>query len=235
MNQEKIGKFIAQKRKEKGLKQSDISVKLGVSDRSVSNWERGKNMPDLSLLEPLSKILDISINELLMGEDIREDNNENYEQSVINTINYSKNKMDKLVKKISFSIVMLGLILTFVSTAIFKDNLDWSNIYLIIGIIITLIGVITVTINFKIIKKVIYILGFICILIIAIFIFDFIGVKYNNTKPRFILNIYNGNNVVLYDTPFYDVYRCHDNGKYYNVIRPNSILAANRIQDYCTK
>jgi len=235
MNQEKIGKFIAQKRKEKGLKQSDISIKLGVSDRSVSNWERGKNMPDLSLLEPLSKILDISINELLMGEDIREDNNENYEQSVINTINYSKNKMDKLVKKISFSIVMLGLILTFVSTAIFKDNLDWSNIYLIIGIIITLIGVITVTINFKIIKKVIYILGFIFILIIAIFIFDFIGVKYNNSKPRFILNIYNGNNVILYDTPFYDAYRCYNNGKYYNVIRPNSILAANRIQDYCTK
>lgn len=235
MNQEKIGKFIAQKRKEKGLKQSDISVKLGVSDRSVSNWERGKNMPDLSLLEPLSKLLNISINELLMGEDIREDNNENYKQSVINTINYSKNKMDKLVKKISFFIIMLGLILTFVSIAIFKDNLDWSNIYLIIGIIITLIGVITVTINFKIIKKVIYIFGFIFILIVAIFIFDFIGVKYNNTKPRFILNIYNGNNVVLYDTPFYDIYRCHNNGKYYNVIRPNSILAANRIQDYCTK
>lgn len=235
MNQEKIGKFIAQKRKEKGLKQSDISVKLGVSDRSVSNWERGKNMPDLSLLEPLSKLLDISINELLMGEDIREDNNENYKQLVINTINYSKNKMDKLVKKISFFIIMLGLILTFVSTAIFKDNLDWSNIYLIISIIVTLIGVITVTINFKIIKKVIYILGFIFILIIVIFIFDFIGVKYNNTKPRFILNIYNGNNAVLYDTPFYDVYRCHDNGKYYNVIRSNSILATNRIQDYCTK
>lgn len=235
MNQEKIGKFIAQKRKEKGLKQSDISIKLGVSDRSVSNWERGKNMPDLSLLEPLSKILNISINELLMGEEIAEVNNKNYEQSVINTINYSKNKIDKLVRKTSSFIILLGLILTFVSILMFKDSLDWSNIYLIIGIIITLIGITSIIINFKFIKQIIYISGFIFILIVTIFIFDFIGVKYNNEKPRFILNIYNGNNVILYDTPFYDVYRCYNNGKYYNVIRPNSILATNRIQDCCTK
>lgn len=235
MNQEKIGKFIAQKRKEKGLKQSDISTKLGVSDRSISNWERGKNMPDLSLLEPLSKLLDISINELLMGEEIKEDNNKDYEQSVINTINYSKNKIDKLVKKISYFIILLGLILTFVSILIFKASLDWSNIYLIIGIIITLIGVISITINLKFIKKIIYIFGFIFILIITIVIIDFIGVKYNNSKPRFILNIYNGNNVTLYDTPFYDMYRCYDKGEYYNIVKPNSILATNRVEDYCIK
>ena len=78
MNQEKIGKFIAQKRKEKGLTQQDISNKLGVTDRSVSNWERGKNMPDLSLFYPLCKILDVSINELLNGEEIDEKNSDKY-------------------------------------------------------------------------------------------------------------------------------------------------------------
>ena len=89
MNQEKIGQFIAKKRKEKGLKQSDLSMKLGVTDRSVSNWERGKNMPDLSLFQPLCKILDVSINELLNGEEIEQKDADKYEETIINTINYS--------------------------------------------------------------------------------------------------------------------------------------------------
>lgn len=48
MNQEKIGKFIAQNRKAKKITQSELAEKLGVTDRSISNWENGKNMPDLS-------------------------------------------------------------------------------------------------------------------------------------------------------------------------------------------
>ena len=70
MNQEKIGKFIAELRKEKKITQSELAEKLGVTDRSVSNWENGKNMPDLSLFKPLCDILSISINELMSGEKI---------------------------------------------------------------------------------------------------------------------------------------------------------------------
>lgn len=55
MNQDKIGKFIAKKRKEKNLTQIQFAEKLGVSDRSVSNWENGKNMPDMSLFPIISK------------------------------------------------------------------------------------------------------------------------------------------------------------------------------------
>ena len=53
MNQEKIGKFIAQCRKEKKMTQSELAEKLNVTDRSVSNWENGRNMPDLSLFKPI--------------------------------------------------------------------------------------------------------------------------------------------------------------------------------------
>ena len=70
MNQEKIGKFIAKCRKEKNITQSELAEKLGVTDRSISNWENGKNMPDLSLFKPLCKELDITINELMCGEKI---------------------------------------------------------------------------------------------------------------------------------------------------------------------
>ena len=67
MNQEKIGKFIAKCRKDNKMTQQELAEKLNVSDRAVSNWENGKNMPDLSLFKPLCEIFDISVNELLNG------------------------------------------------------------------------------------------------------------------------------------------------------------------------
>jgi transcriptional regulator with XRE-family HTH domain len=68
MNQEKIGKFICELRKEKNLTQKELADKLNITDRAVSKWENGRGLPDLSLLMPLCKELDISINELLSGE-----------------------------------------------------------------------------------------------------------------------------------------------------------------------
>lgn len=73
MNQEKIGRFIAQKRKEVGLTQGQLGEKLGVSINAVSKWERGICLMDMSLLKPLSRILNTSINELLSGEEIKDE------------------------------------------------------------------------------------------------------------------------------------------------------------------
>ncbi len=74
MNQEKIGRFIAACRKECNLTQEQLAEKLGVSNKTISRWENGNGFPDVSLLEPLCEILNISINELLLGEKIPEDN-----------------------------------------------------------------------------------------------------------------------------------------------------------------
>ena len=68
MDQEKIGKFIFEMRKEKKLTQEELGEYLGISNRSISKWENGKSMPDISLFKPLCEILDISYNELLSGE-----------------------------------------------------------------------------------------------------------------------------------------------------------------------
>lgn len=68
MNQERIGKFIAELRKEKNITQQELADKLNVTDRAISHWENGRRLPDYSLLKPLSEALDISINELLSGE-----------------------------------------------------------------------------------------------------------------------------------------------------------------------
>ena len=64
-----VGKFIAQKRKEKNLTQENLAERIGVSNKSISKWERGKCMPDYSIIESLCKELGITISELLDGEE----------------------------------------------------------------------------------------------------------------------------------------------------------------------
>lgn len=68
VDQVKIGKFIAERRKRQGLTQVQLAERLGVTQKSVSRWETGRNLPDLSLLEPLSKELKVTLAELLAGE-----------------------------------------------------------------------------------------------------------------------------------------------------------------------
>ena len=70
MDQVKIGKYIAGKRKDLGYTQLQLAEKLGMSDKSVSKWERGVCLPDVSVYETLCEELGISLNEFLAGEDI---------------------------------------------------------------------------------------------------------------------------------------------------------------------
>ena len=72
MDQICIGKFIAEERKKKGYTQRHLSEKLGISDKTVSKWERGNGFPEVSLLLPLCEELDISVNELLSGKRVSE-------------------------------------------------------------------------------------------------------------------------------------------------------------------
>lgn len=68
MNQEKIGAFITDMRKSQGMSQKQLADAVGVTDKSVSKWECGKSLPEISKMEPLCEALHININELLSGE-----------------------------------------------------------------------------------------------------------------------------------------------------------------------
>ena len=70
MNQIKIGKFIAERRKERGFLQKDIAIRLGISEKTVPKWECGNGLPEVIYMEPLCQILGITVNELLAGETI---------------------------------------------------------------------------------------------------------------------------------------------------------------------
>lgn len=67
MDQEKTGKFIAELRKEKAMTQKELAQQLGVSDKTVSKWETGRGLPEISIMQSLCQKLDVSINELLSG------------------------------------------------------------------------------------------------------------------------------------------------------------------------
>lgn len=83
MNQLSIGKFIAQKRKEHNMTQEQLGEKIGVSNKSVSKWETGKCMPDYSVVQELCKELEITIAELMDGEEIEENSVRIYDEKQI--------------------------------------------------------------------------------------------------------------------------------------------------------
>ena len=112
MNQEKIGKFILELRKEKNMTQKELAEKISVTDRAISKWENGRGMPDISLMKPLCDELGISINELISGERIDKiEYLDKFEESVLDTINYSQKQIKKTRNKYA---AILGMIVLFI-------------------------------------------------------------------------------------------------------------------------
>lgn len=117
MNQEKIGKFIAELRKEKNMTQQELADKISVTDRAISNWENGRRLPDYSLLKDLSKELNISINELLSGDRLSE--KELKQKADENIIKYSELIIFKSMKYGIIGMCIIFIILVLIST--YKD------------------------------------------------------------------------------------------------------------------
>lgn len=101
MDTVKIGKYIAQKRKNLGLTQRDIAEQLGMSDKSVSKWERGVCLPDVSVYMELCRIIGISLNEFIAGEDIEQvELQEKSEQNILDVTkdgNYKKRRLKVII------------------------------------------------------------------------------------------------------------------------------------------
>jgi len=125
MDQEKIGKFISKKRKEKNITQGELAEKLNVTNRAVSNWENGKNMPDISLMQELCSILGISLNELFNGEQT------NSEDGLINYL--KEEKMKRKRKLIISLVVVLIIIIISVLSIFFFNNYNKIGAYILSG------------------------------------------------------------------------------------------------------
>lgn len=134
MNQIEIGKFIAKCRKEKKLTQAQLAEKLNITDRAVSKWEMGKNMPDTSIMLELCEILGITVNELLSGEKIDMENYEKYEKKVDENLIALKRKDENNMTKngiisILFSaLLFIGIVVCFICDIAISNSLTWSLI-----------------------------------------------------------------------------------------------------------
>ena len=146
MDQEKIGKFIADCRKEKGLTQLQLAEKLGISNRAVSKWETGKSCPDVSLMLELCSVLEITVNELLSGERIlMEDYQKKAEENLVE-LQDKKIKAQKMLKKVELVWMAIAILLAPVHLAInyfYPDNVNTG-----IGAIVILIGAIMFIVYF---------------------------------------------------------------------------------------
>lgn len=116
MDQRKIGKFIAYCRKQKNMTQKDFAEKLGITDKTVSRWENGHYLPDISLFEDICRILEIEISELLHGEKIEEKINKNeVDKTLKGLVQISETKIKKKSQNIIFvcSIILLLIVIGF--------------------------------------------------------------------------------------------------------------------------
>ena len=128
MDPKKTGIVISEARKQLEMTQKDLADKLYVSDKAVSKWERGLCFPDISVLIPLTEILNISLYDLLRGEKL---NKKEVEETLKNTINYSNSEIKRKKKKyITFSsIIILVMVLTSIISLVFiNKNNDISAI-----------------------------------------------------------------------------------------------------------
>lgn len=123
MDNQKIGGFIAAMRKERGLTQKELGSRLHVSDRAVSKWERGLNLPDAALFEPLCRELDITVTELLRGERVAATVPE-LERVVVETVSLAgrkERKVRNLKRLTAFLLCIIGAAAIFIGPRLWKE------------------------------------------------------------------------------------------------------------------
>lgn len=208
MNQKKVGLFLKTLRKEKNITQEVLAEALNVSSRTVSRWETGSNIPDISLLVELSEFYQISIPEIINGERKSEKMNQETKDTAIKMAEYSKNELNAEKRKIiSILLLIFGVFIIISALAIFPNESSWGSIYAIIGGIIFTIGI-YLKVKFILVKRRSRILSVIGCMIVLFGIFtftDYITVSQLHQVPRFSYEKSYGENKVDHKTLFYTV------------------------------
>lgn len=128
MNQIKIGRFIAERRKQEHLTQAALAESLGITDKAVSKWERGIAMPDTAIMLDLCELLCISVNELLSGEKTTMENNNEKNEQLLLELSRELEEKNKTIWKtmwIIMSISIAGLLIGLFLSATFIPEGPW--------------------------------------------------------------------------------------------------------------
>ena len=143
MDQIAIGKFIAEERKRMGYTQKQLSEKLEISDKTVSKWERGNGFPEVSLLLPLCKELDITVNELLSGERVSlEDYQRKAEENMVNLVKEAQESRKKIILS---AVVALLVVVAAVPLFVLSGALEMETwlrcVLIVIGFVVLFLGI----------------------------------------------------------------------------------------------
>lgn len=144
MDQNKTGKFIAGERKRKALTQKQLAEMLGISDKTISKWERGGGFPEVSLLLPLCRELDITVNELLAGERVAEtDYKMKAEENMMNLVKEAQESRKKIILSALVAALAILAALPLVVVAGALEMETWLRCLLIgIGLVVVVLGII---------------------------------------------------------------------------------------------
>lgn len=126
MDQKKIGGFLKELRKEKQITQEQLAEQFHVSNRTVSRWENGNNLPDLDILIEISDYYEVDLRELLNGERKSEDMNKEMKDIVLQAVDYTNTEVEKYNKRIRIcNAIAMGLFLVYTllkDTALYAEN-----------------------------------------------------------------------------------------------------------------
>ena len=228
MDCEKIGNFIMQNRKAKKLTQKQLADKLCVTDRAISRWERGVGTPDISLLITLGEILEVSVNEILLGEKIENITKEQSDKILVDSISlYKKNDIKKTVKIYFLIMIMIAsllLAITFFNISMIISNLSIYYIFVILGGLFVSLLVFTKLSKDYLLKKKIVIIACVVYSISLVFYSFYTGISYKIsgiTQYNFSYNL----------IPFKQIYE--NLRLVFNNVQPFSLLFDYVIVDLC--
>ena len=208
MNQKKIGLFLKTLRKEKNITQEVLAEKLNVSSRTVSRWETGSNMPDISLLVELSEFYQVSIPEIINGERKSDKMNQETKDTAIKMAEYSKNELNTERRKIISALLMIfGVFIIISALAIFPNESSWGSIYAIIGGAILTVGIYfrIKSVLVKRISRILSVVGCVIVLFGIFTVSDYLAVSQFQQVPRFSYEKSYGEDIVEHKTLFYTV------------------------------
>lgn len=138
MNQQAIGKFISTKRREQNLTQEQLAERIGVSNKTVSKWETGKTMPDYSVVEELCKALNVSVSELIAGEEEKKATNNSLQEEVA-LLSYKVEQLEKRdrehidTKQTLHTGVSLGCVIAAVVSYAHWQSIGWAILHGTLG------------------------------------------------------------------------------------------------------
>ena len=130
MNQQKIGEFLKHLRKDKGLTQEQLAEEFGVSSRSISRWENGNTMPDISIIIELADFYDVDIREIICGERKSENMDKELKDTLVTVADYANNENGKIMQSAVNMTIITSVIFGIVTPIIYYFYFSTDNLLL---------------------------------------------------------------------------------------------------------